>query len=89
MSLLDALDYARERKIALPFAQSRDPITDEMLSVISVRFTERQIEEINRLARSMNMSRSEFLRGAMINALNLPRAHNNDGEPPRGIKGGR
>lgn len=89
MSLSEALDYARQHKIALPTARSRDPVTDEILSVISVRFTERQIEKINTLARSMNMSRAEFLRGAMINALDLPRAHNNDGEPPRGIKGAR
>lgn len=89
MSLSDAMEYARQYNIRLPMARSRDPVADEILSVVSIRFTERQIEKINRLAKSMNMSRAEFLRGAMINALDLPRAHSNDGEPPRGIRGGR
>jgi hypothetical protein len=87
MSVAEVMQYAKDKGIRLPGAKSRDPVTNEMLDVVSVRFTERQIVEINRLARSMNMSRAEFLRGAMINALNLPRAHSNDGEPPRGIKG--
>lgn len=82
MSAADVVAYAKKHKIALPVARARAPVAHEALGgVISIRFTQSQIQQINALAVNAKVPRSEFLRSAIALVLKSAEVSMNDGAP--------